>query len=218
MLKTLSIAAGLLGLAATMPAQTYPDTFEVDYYSNANGSSACSGATGGNAAACQVPSEPDATVRLTNVGTQIGNKADPSGDLCAMVYVLTPDQQLAECCGCALTPDALLTLSVNRDLTSNPLTPVTPTTGDIKIISSLGAPNCNPSKPVPVAGIRAWATHIQRAAAVLVETLPSFETETAFSDSTLSVGELNTLRNKCKAIQNNGSGFGICTCGTGEIQ
>jgi hypothetical protein len=191
MFKTLSIAAGLIGLAACMSAQTIdaPDTFKVNYYANAN----CRDA-------------PDATVRVTNVGTQIGSKSDPSGNLCALIYVLTPDQQLAECCGCNITPDGLLTLSVNNDLTSNPLTPVTPTTGDIKIVSGSPVSGCNAAKPVPAAGIRAWATHIQNAGV----------TETAFTDSTLSAGELGELESKCKAIQNNGSGYGICTCGSGH--
>src|SRR6202035_1605512 len=105
------------------------------YYSNAESEVPCSTVSPNDGIA-------DATVRITNVGTQIGSKTDPSGDLCAMIYVLTPDQQLAECCGCSLTPDALLTLSVDENLTSNPLTPVRPTTGDIKIISSTGSPNC----------------------------------------------------------------------------
>jgi hypothetical protein len=207
MLKTIPIAVTLIGFAAiSLSAQMYPDTFKVGYYSNAHTGNVCTD-TG----------EPDATVRLTNAGTQIGSKADPSGNLCAMIYVLTPDQQVAECCGCALTPDALLTLSVNDNLTSNPLTNVIPTNGDIKIISSTGAPTCNPSKPVPAAGVRAWGTHIQSGTTSnLIDTLTSFETETAFSDSSLSTGELKMLQNKCQAIQNNGSGYGICTCGASE--
>jgi hypothetical protein len=208
MFKTIPIAVTVIAFAAiTLSAQTYPDTFKVGYYSNAHSYNVCS----------NTPEERDATVRLTNAGTQIGSKADPSGNLCAMVYVLTADQQLAECCGCALTPDALLTLSVNDDLTSNPLTNVIPTNGDIKIISSTGAPTCNPSKPVPAAGVRAWATHIQNGTTgSTIDILTTFETETAFSDSTLSTGELKMLQNKCEAIQNNGSGFGVCTCGASE--
>jgi len=224
MLKTLSVVVALGGLAATLSAQTYPDTFKVTYYSNANANGGgCSNPLAEhdgqphNMVTCsaQPIAEPDATVRLTNVGTQIGSASSPSGNLCAMVYVLTPDQQLAECCGCALSPDALVEFSVNNDLTSNPLTAVTPTTGDIKIISSSGAPSCNPSKPVPVPGIRAWATHIQVAPgnSSFVDVLTSYQTETAFTDSTLSSGELKSLESKCKAIQTNGSGFGLCSCG-----
>jgi hypothetical protein len=186
MLKTLSMAAAVFGFAAILSAQTAapgPDTFKVGYFSNAN--------TG----------EPDGTVRLTNVGTNISTPG--TGNLCALIYVFEPDQQLAECCGCLITPDGLLTLSINNNLASNPLTPVTLHTGAIKVVSAGPGAGCNPSKPTPVAGIRAWGTHIQAGGVV---------TETEFSDSTLSTGELNLLKNRCGSIQNNGSGFGICRC------
>jgi hypothetical protein len=215
MFKAISIVAGLVGLAAALPAQTYPDTYKIDYYSTAI-PSVCN--TVGQPACQDVGYDPDSTVRLTNAGTQLGSAGDPSGNLCAMIYVFTPDQQMAECCGCALTPDALLTLSVVNDLTDNPLTRVTPVTGAIKIVSSTGAPSCNPAKPVPTAGVRAWATHVQGEVlgSAPHTNVANFLTETAFSDGVLSAGELKLLENKCGAIRNNGSGFGICTCGTGD--
>jgi hypothetical protein len=214
MFKTISIVAGLVGLAAALPAQTYPDAYKIDYYSTAV-NPVCP-TVGQPGSLCQdVNYDPDSTVRLTNAGTQLGSAGDPSGNLCAMIYVFAPDQQMAECCGCALTPDALLTLSVLNDLTDNPLTPVHAGTGAIKIVSSTGAPTCNPAKPVPVAGIRAWATHVQ--GEILGQnphtSVANFLTETAFSDGVLSAGELKMLESKCGAIHNNGSGFGICTCG-----
>lgn len=192
MLKTLLIAAALVGLAASLSAQAIaPDTFKVNYYSNAN--------TGG---------APDGTVRITNVGTEDCTACDPSGNLCAMIYVFSPDQQLAECCGCLVTPDGLRTLSVNVELTSNPLTSVTLTTGDIKIISSIPtSTGCNPTKPSPASGIRAWATHLQNDSSL---------TETEFSNSTLSAQELSRLKSECSAVILVGSGRGICSCGTGE--
>ncbi len=93
--RILVVIAPLIGLAATLSAQTssYPDTFKVDYYSNAN-----------------TTDEPNGTVRITNVGTHIGAAGDASGNLCAMIYVFSPDQELDECCGCPLTPDGLITL------------------------------------------------------------------------------------------------------------
>jgi hypothetical protein len=178
--------AAVFGFAAMLSAQTAapgPDTFKVGYYSNAHYGV-------------------DGTVRITNVGTNITTPG--SGNLCALIYVFEPDQQLAECCGCLVTPDGLLTLSINDNLTDNPLTPVTLTTGAIKIVSSAGGA-CNAAKPTPVTGIRAWGTHIQAAGVV---------TETEFVDSTLSAGELALLKNKCSSIQSNGSGFGICSCTT----
>jgi hypothetical protein len=188
MLKTLSLVAAAFGFAAILSAQTAapgPDTFKVGYYSFANSPA------------------PDGTVQITNVGTHITTPG--SGNLCAMIYVFEPDQQLAECCGCLVTPDGLLTLSINRDLTDNPLTPVTLTTGAIKIVSSAVTPGyCNAAKPVPTSGIRAWGTHIQEPSGAV--------TETEFLDSTLSTGELNLLKNKCSSIQSNGSGFGQCRC------
>jgi hypothetical protein len=75
--------------ASTTPG---PDTFKVDYFANANTSSA-----------------PDATVHLTNPGT--------SGNICAAIYVFDPNQEISECCSCLLSPDGLRTLSVNTDLT-----------------------------------------------------------------------------------------------------
>ena len=202
MLRTLSIAAALLGLAATLPAQTstYPDTFKVGYYSNAIQSCA-----GPNNTICGAPTLPDSTVYITNVGTQTGTTADPSGNLCAMIYVFEPDQQMAECCGCLITPDGLLTLSVNRNLTNNSLTGATLTNGDIKIVSSTGP--CNAAKPVPAAGIRAWITHFQ-------DPPDNLLTETPFSDATLSPKELSGLAADCKILQTEGSGRGICKCGT----
>jgi hypothetical protein len=190
MLKTLSLLAAAFGFAAILSAQTAapgPDTFKVGYFSHAQ------------------MLGPDGTVRITNVGSSITTPG--SGNLCAMIYVFEPDQQLAECCGCEITPDGLLTLSIDQNLTANPLTPVVLTTGAIKVVSSTGSPVCNPAKPTPVTGIRAWGTHIQQPG--------GFVTETEFVDSTLSTGELNLLKNKCNSILNNGSGFGVCTCGTG---
>jgi hypothetical protein len=191
MFKRLSLAAAVLGCAACLSAQAIdPGTFQVNYYANAN-----------------TDGYPGATVQITNVGTQDGAKGDASGNLCAMIYVFSPDQELDECCGCPLTPDGLITLDVNDNLTSNPLTAVTLFSGDIKIISSTGYPACNPRTPKPAAGIRAWATHIHGS---------SSQTETAFSDSSLSASELSSLASKCASIISEGSGFGVCTCGTGD--
>jgi hypothetical protein len=199
MLKTSCITVALIGLAATLSAQVEaPDTFKANYYSNPTPEVHCD-------VTPDVTPVADTTVRITNVGTQLGSKSDPSGNLCALIYVLQPDQELAECCGCRITPDGLLTLSVSIDLTSNPLTPVTLTTGDIKIISST---SCNAAAPVPAAGIRAWATHLQNDGST---------TETEFTNSTLSAGEMKRLANRCGAIINNGSLFGQCVCPGGPI-
>ena len=95
-MKTFSIAAAaIIGITVSLSAQTTsepPDTFKVNYYSHAT--------PYGIEPTVAIP---DGTVRITNVGTQIGAPAVggfPSGSLCAVVLVFAPDQQLAECCGC----------------------------------------------------------------------------------------------------------------------
>ena len=89
-----------LGVVSAAAQISISSLFSVNYFAN-NG----------------VSGAPDATVRVTNPGTSNGN-------LCAMVYVFDNDQQMTECCGCITTPDGLRTFSVNKDLTSNPLTGV----------------------------------------------------------------------------------------------
>ncbi len=191
MSKLLFMVGALVGLAASLSAQPAPDTYKVNYFVNAH--------TAG---------DPSGTVRITNVGTENCTACDPSGDLCALIYVFKPDQELTECCGCSLSPDGLRTLNINIDLTSNPINGVIAKTGVIKVISSIPtSTGCNPASPSPAAGIRAWATHIQTGGS---------ETETNFSDSTLSTPELNRLSSECSAIGLVGSGQGVCSCGTGD--
>jgi hypothetical protein len=194
MFKTLSIsiAATLVSFAAGMSAQTTEpaDCFKVDYFSGANNNE-------------WVGSE--GTVRITNVGTNTG-ASNPSGDMVAGIFVFDPKQELTECCGCDITPDGLLTLSINNDLTSNPLTGHLLTSGVIKILGI----SLSKSGATLGPGIRAWATHIQASGAT---------TETAFSDATLSAGEFEQLLQQCSFIQQEGSGAGSCGCGasTGAV-
>jgi hypothetical protein len=180
-LLALSLFSGL-AFAVTEPA----DTLKVDYFANANSS------------------DPDGTLRITNAGTSGGN-------LCAAVYVYDPNQELSECCSCLVTPNGLQTLSVNTDLTKNPLTGVKLTTGSIRIVSSAASGSYCPlpyiGKVTPTAGLRAWTTHIQSSSAI---------TETGAQDATLSSSELTALENACYAVYLVGSGAGQCTCGTGE--
>ena len=177
------------------------DTLKVNYFSGANTGNAL-GTT--------------ATVYISNPGTSWTSTGTPGGNICAMIYVLDPFQELRECCGCSLTPDSLLTLDVNTNLTNNSNTPGTLTNGTIKIVSANGAPNCNPGNvafptktgaAMPTPAIRAWGTHIQN---------QGYVTETDFQDATLSTGEIAHLSGLCRAIMSNSSGYGMCTCGTGD--
>ena len=150
---------------------------------------------------------PDATVRIDNPGLTYGN-------LCAMIYVFDADQQLTECCGCVETHNGLRTLSVRRDLTSNPLTGVPfdqwrhqdrvcrgeqfAVRSDFQCLSR-------------TANLRAWVTHIQNPVGTAYPI-----TETESSDSTLGATELANLQAQCDFVNILGSGHGICSCGTGD--
>jgi hypothetical protein len=184
-LPLLVIALLVLGLSSVAMAQ---DVYKLNYFSN------------------NVAGAPDGTVRIDNPGLTYGN-------LCAMIYVFDADQQLTECCGCVETHNGLRTLSVKRDLTSNPLTGRVSSTGVIKIISAaVNNSPCDPTSNVsPRANLRAWGTHIQNPVGAAFPI-----TETEFSDSTLGATELANLQAQCAFVNILGSGQGICSCGTGD--
>src|ERR1700737_578666 len=202
--RWLAIAATLaclFSVASVALAQSTepPDTFQVNYFSNANN-------RGGF----------DQEVRVINPGAYA--PFFPPQDLCAMIYVFDDFQELKECCGCRISPDGLLQLSVNRDLTADPFNGIKPINGDIKIVSALendnfGGVPCDPTgggkfpngtyalNIVPVPDLRAWSTHFQK---------DRKTTEDEFQDATLSSAELNRLQEECYGVVTVGSGHGIC--------
>ena len=182
-LSILAIALVLGVVSGTAVAQDN-STYAVTYYSNANTTGA-----------------PDATVRVINDG-------DTGGTLCAAFYVFDDSQEMQECCSCPVTADGLIAESVNRYLLSNSLTSFVNVKGVIKVVST-NAPSgsCDPTKGSPTAGIRGWATHIQRA------TSGYAITETELHDANLSAAELAGLQQFCSFEIVLGSGRGTCTCG-----
>jgi len=190
MKRQILIALAVLCLASlgTMSAQIEQYPFGVDYFANNLSAGA-----------------PDATVRINNPGST-------NGDLCAMIYVFDNNQEMNECCGCITTPDGLRTLSVKKDINGNPLT-VPLTTGDIKIVSAeVNGYPCDPtSNVVPYGGLNSWGTHIQNKVGTGFPI-----TETAYTYSALSNGELASLQADCYFTQRLGSGRGVCSCGTGD--
>jgi hypothetical protein len=159
--------------------------YRVDYFVNAN--------TAGDI---------DATLRLDNDGSAAHS------NLCADIFVFNSNEEITECCACLQTPDGLNTLSVNLDLTTNPLNGSLLTTGVIKLVaaSTQGGTCPVPNQILLVAGgeIQSWATHIQNIGMI---------TESASQVSHLSSAEQQTLAQSCGAIEAIGSGSGICTCG-----
>ena len=155
-------------LGGTALAQGDNSFYFTTYFSNANTANA-----------------PDATVRAINDGDYAG------GNLYADIFVFDDSEELTECCSCLITPDGLLSESVNKNLTANPITGIKPTRGVIKMVSSLFL-----MAPPTFAfegsyGIRAWATHVQKL------TSGYSLTETQFADSNLANSEAELLVNLC---------------------
>jgi hypothetical protein len=173
------------------------DTFQIRYASNLNVG--------------------DSVINISNAGTQGGN--DPGGNVCANVYVFSPDEQMVACCACLVTPDALVSLSARNDLIANTLTPAVPSSIVIKLLTTVPAganmTQCDPSlrkNATLASGLRAWGTTLHA-----LPTAGEFGvTETEFSHATLSQSELVQLQSFCGFIQDDGSGFGMCrTCRAG---
>jgi len=147
-----------------------------------------------------------------------------AGNICVNVYAFSPDEQLISCCSCLVTPNGLVNLGVNRDLTVKTLTGVIPTSVVVKLVATLAGTggsgtNCNNTAATVttatlVSGMLAWGTTIHPTP--VAGTYAT--TETAFTPATLSAGELASIGGRCTAILGNGSGFGICqSCRAGGL-
>jgi hypothetical protein len=157
------------------------------------------------------------------------NPTAANGDLCAMIYVFDDDEELGECCGCPLSPNKLLSLSVKTDLTSNWEGNANDfESGVIKIISAVPN-NINPLPPgfetcFEGAGCNEGCdptiTYAQTAAldGSIVRASRSIDsagvTETnMFAEGAPDAAELTNLISTCAGFVKNSSGFGICDCG-----
>jgi len=216
-LMLFAVVAAALVLPGVARAQTPPvavasDLYYVNYFDNANTSGA-----------------PDGMLRIANTAAP-ENAGSILDDTCAMIYVFRPDQQLAECCGCKVTPNGLLTLSVNTNLTANPLTSDALTRGSIFVASA--APNvitgvnkaptnssteCDPGGSFTEgARLETWITHPQPN-----QSAGQFQfTEAHPQEEIFDSAEATALANKCLGITGTvlgpgGSGHGLCKC-TGE--
>jgi len=225
---TLSVPALLIASALTTVAIAQDvntigpdDSFQVRYASNLN--------------------KGDSFVNITNTGSaseEICAANTPgcgAGNICANVYVFDPAEEMLACCSCLLTPNALVSLSVQGDLISNTLSPETPTAVVIKLVASspLGGgvgggtsgTTCDPahievetfgaSGSYLVPGMRAWGTTLHALAGAAAN---YGLTESRFENGGLSSAELGHLTSFCGFINSNGSGFGICkSCRAGGL-
>ncbi|HXZ78827.1 MAG TPA: hypothetical protein VEG30_02785 [Terriglobales bacterium] len=184
----------LFSFASLATAQGISDVYQVSYFSNRY-----SGTTGNNYL--------DQTVRIINPGEQGTPLAKSEGTVCADIYVFDAGQEMIECCSCPITANGLLTLSVNWELTGNPLTGFPPPSdGVIKLVSDNGS-NCDPTSPVPTVDLRAWTTHLQAPDGSRL-----VATESEFQFAALQQDELQFLGLACSFVQYLGSGRGTCSC------
>lgn len=170
-------------------------------------------------------------INITNTGANgaplLGPGFGPQvGNICVNVYTFSPDEQMISCCSCLVTPNGLVNLGVNRDLTSKTLTGVIPSSVVIKLLATLAGTDgtgtsCDGTAArvrflTRVNGMLAWGTtnHVNPSGVYSV-------TETPFSPATLSTGEnseLASLGGRCASMMGNGSGYGICkSCQVGAL-
>ena len=169
----------------------------------------------------------DSVLNITNTGAHgaglgFGTSASVTGAICVNVYVYDPSEEVVACCSCPVTPNGLVSLSAQKDLIVNPLTRGNPTSIVIKLLATVPVGGtCNNSAllagtPTLAAGMAAWGTTLHANTSAAAGTYAV--TETAFTPSTLSAGELARLAYGCGVVANVGSGFGICnSCRLGGL-
>jgi hypothetical protein len=167
-------------------------------------------------------------INIANPGTDGAPLLGPgfgsaSGNVCVNVYAFDPGEELVSCCSCLVTPDQTVSLGVNRDLLVKTLTGAVPNSVTVKLVATLAGAggagsSCTGSAALvttatPACGLNAWGTTLH--------SLPGGgfgTTETPFTQSSLSTGELASLGGRCASIQGNGSGFGVCnSCRSGAL-
>jgi len=148
----------------------------------------------------------DSVINITNAGTQ-NTATGAVTNICANVYAFTTDEQMFACCSCTVTPDALVSLSVQRDMFPNVLILGLPISLVVKVVASTGT--CNASRVLAenlAEGMAAWGT------------TTSVLTKTPFVQKGLSAADLTRLTAYCGFIQAVGGGFGICrSCRQGGL-
>ena len=148
-------------------------------------------------------------IRVVNTGLNGTPLTSPVGDICANYYVFDNYQEMAACCSCRITPNEYRAARVGADLTSNPLTPIIPKFGVVKIVTTPYGGSCNATASLAGANAdlaRLWGTHLQ------VTGGATWVTETEKLPSTLGAAEAAFLPSACSFVQYLGSGFGVCRC------
>lgn len=154
----------------------------------------------------------DSVVNISNTGQSAG--VNGSGNLCANLYVISPDEQVIACCSCPVTPNGLVSLSAKNDLAFRTLTPAVPGAFSVLILGSANTGTCSGSNPGSLApGLVAWGSTLH--------SLPSSGlavAEISYPYASLSSNTITRLTSMCGFIQANGSGYGLCgICRSGAL-
>ena len=109
-------------MAVFAQAQTLDGPFQVSYAAN--------------------PSAGESIVNMINDGANGAPLLGPgfggaAGNTCVNVYAFDPGEELIACCSCLLTPDQVVNLGVNANLTIKTQTGVVPSSVTIKLLNTL---------------------------------------------------------------------------------
>ncbi len=142
-------------------------------------------------------------------------------DLCAYIYVFDDDQEMGECCGCAITPNELYTVSVKNDLTANwGLGSNDSDSGVVQILSGQQSNfnNCDPAHgcngacdpTIPSLPSTSMIGSISKGQQILGVT--SVTEVPLQNDGPAETVESAYLTQNCASLLGNDSGGGVCRC------
>jgi hypothetical protein len=204
--RVLALSATIVCLAISRPAMAdppcgkpgsapCPGTLLTTYY-DVSGSIAQSGSV-------------DNILQLIN---PVGNANPEFGsvqNLCAMIYVFDRNENMGECCGCPLSPQKFLSLSVENNLLSNWGHGKAPSGGAIDIIAANPDRGCDPAAVYsPARELNGYILHGPVPVGVLAE-VPLQDAGDA-PNATLS-----SLIKGCATLTANRTGStGTCSCTT----
>ena len=192
-------------MAVFAQAQTLDGPFQVSYAAN--------------------PAAGESIVNMINDGANGAPLLGPgfggaAGNTCVNVYAFDPGEELIACCSCLLTPNQVMNLGVNADLTIKTQTGVVPSSVTIKLLNTLAGDgtktSCTNSAALAgtaafpiVPGLVAYGTTPQQLTGTGVYNM----VEHPFIPASLSQGpggELASIVGRCASLIGNASGYGIC--------
>jgi hypothetical protein len=211
-LRSIVLAAMALSVVAVAqtPLSSGDYFFQIGYASNVN------------AGDSYINISNDGASMTTTTMQAATNSLSVSGSFCVNVYAFNPDEEMLSCCSCPLTPNGLVSLSVQKDLLNNTLTGranpssvVIKLLAGIPVVAGLGTTSnpcalaaANLGSQLEGTGLVAWGTKLHANTSATTTTYSL--TETPFTAVTVNPFEDARLQSLCAFNQAQGSTFGIC--------